>query len=599
MQLDEHPFQVLGINSRTCKQEIFECAEALAARSQSDKLAAFRFQVTHPIKRLDAEVSWFPGVAPARIRQIIDTINRDLSLPVKFEEKLPGIDCLCKFNALTYWLGTHDGVSPPAWGLALHQLSHCIESVSPEDIAETVNADRSAAGFPAIADFDAVRSAVTRHADAAAAFLAERLTRCPQHAQVLALIVERRTDRGESQASEFLGRFVDRYQIQVQPILEKHRDAIAVRCERVLAIAQGGATDAIAMDAAIEDLEEKLSEWDTVAQPIQLLMKSRGLRDAHSIEVAQQVRSVAVTLANECDLHDQAQRITSILHDVFEEVPEVAEVAEQDSEALDEILAAKEARRKREEEYRREIALDMIIGKDRLQINHEFIAYKGRRLSLDEVARLRWGILKHYTNGIRTNREFTVWIAPADHGRGIVVECVRFLESERTVLQRYLTIIEKLWKAIGFRLLLDMAARLMRGEALTFGDVAVIKSGIWLPKRKWFSSERYFAPWEELSKATQGGELWIGSTKEPKASASLSLRDLDNAVILERLLDILWKDGNYAKLRSGTLFQDDSDEPETTSDEVVDEGAETYCRNCETDVTPTSLGLCSYCGRRL
>lgn len=99
MQLDEHPFQVLGINSRTCKQEIFECAEALAARSQSDKLAAFRFQVTHPIKRLDAEVSWFPGVAPARIRQIIDTINRDLSLPVKFEEKLPGIDCLCKFGS--------------------------------------------------------------------------------------------------------------------------------------------------------------------------------------------------------------------------------------------------------------------------------------------------------------------------------------------------------------------------------------------------------------------------------------------------------------------------------------------------------------------
>jgi len=135
---------------------------------------------------------------------------------------------------------------------------------------------------------------------------------------------------------------------------------------------------------------------------------------------------------------------------------------------------------------------------------------------------------------------------------------------------------------------------------VSFGGATVIKTGIWLPKRKWFSSEPYFAQWEELSKSSQGGALWIGSTKESKASVSLALRDVDNAVILERLLEILWKDGNYAKLRSGALFQSDphdADDAEVNAGD--DDDDEEICHTCRAEVTPTELGLCPYCGRRV
>ena len=76
-----------------------------------------------------------------------------------------------------------------------------------------------------------------------------------------------------------------------------------------------------------------------------------------------------------------------------------------------------------------------------------------------------------------------------------------------------------------------------------------------LNKRVWLRSEQVLAPWEELAKVTNDGKLVVSSTKDRKASVSLSLRDVDNAVVLDSLLDILWKDGNYAKLRSGTLFR--------------------------------------------
>jgi hypothetical protein len=122
------------------------------------------------------------------------------------------------------------------------------------------------------------------------------------------------------------------------------------------------------------------------------------------------------------------------------------------------------------------------------------------------------------------------------------IECARLFEPEGKVLERYSTVIDKLWRAAGVRILLETAGRLMSGETVQIGEANISKKGMWLGKRSWFKSEPYFAGWEELTKVTDSGQLRIGSTREPKASVALSLRDADNAVVLERLLGVLWKD---------------------------------------------------------
>ncbi len=73
---------------------------------------------------------------------------------------------------------------------------------------------------------------------------------------------------------------------------------------------------------------------------MQLLKKSRGLKDTHSIEIAGRVLNIAVKLANDFDLHEVARRITRSLYDVTNEVPEVVEWLEQDFAALDRIINA-------------------------------------------------------------------------------------------------------------------------------------------------------------------------------------------------------------------------------------------------------------------
>ena len=555
MRIQEHPFQILGITARSSKKDILERAE-LALSADQEKVATSRLQVTHPAKRIAAEASWFPGVSPAKLRQILDEVHRSNDLPLSFEEKLGGLDELGRFNALAYWLLDRKGVSAAIWALGLHHLAKEARTLNLVSLLDIINADRAAAGFPQLADQSVLQRVVAEHLESTASSLADQLAiQSERHAQVLALIVERETQEGGDLASEFVERFVDRYQIQVQSQLDAKRLRIEQACEQLLSVVISPGHAKAAIETRIAHVEKGVSDWGELARPIQLIMKSRGLKDVNSIGVARTIRSTTIRLANDFGMHREAQRISVSLAEAFRDVPEIAEVAADDVTALDGIMTEKLDTQKRQEERRKEVELDLLIGSDRLQITTDFIHYKDVRMKTDDVCSLRWGIYKHYVNGVRVQRKFTVWVEASSCPIRIEIECARLFEPEGKVLERYGAIIDKLWRAAGVRILMETAARLINGETVQIGGANISKKGIWLDKRSWFKSEPYFGGWEELTKVTASGQLKIGSSREPKASVTLSLRDIDNAVVLERLLGILWKDGNYAKLEAGTLFQ--------------------------------------------
>jgi hypothetical protein len=128
MRIQDHPFQLLGITARTGKREILDRAE-LAISADPETVSSSRLQVTHPIKRIEAEVSWFPGISPVRVRQLLDELQHDASLPLSFEEKLGGVDELGRFNALAYWLLECNSLTGPTWALALHHLSKTARAI--------------------------------------------------------------------------------------------------------------------------------------------------------------------------------------------------------------------------------------------------------------------------------------------------------------------------------------------------------------------------------------------------------------------------------------------------------------------------------------
>jgi hypothetical protein len=75
-------------------------------------------------------------------------------------------------------------------------------------------------------------------------------------------------------------------------------------------------------------------QWEKLAQPVQVLAKSRGQEHVKSENLAYKVRSLCIDLVNEHDLIDQGRRITTMLAGVFAELPEVAERLAADAETL-------------------------------------------------------------------------------------------------------------------------------------------------------------------------------------------------------------------------------------------------------------------------
>lgn len=216
---------------------------------------------------------------------------------------------------------------------------------------------------------------------------------------------------------------------------------------------------------------------------------------------------------------------------------------------IGEFLAAFEADTARTNSDRNPI-FDLQIGNDRLRMSESVIEYRGVRVDTQAVWHVRWGIYVLRVNSIPTQRMFTIWAGP------IQIECVRFLDSWDLAHSRFCAIVEALWSIVGTRIMASMIRSLQVGNTVQVGAVQVTRGGLWLPHRTWFKTEPCFAQWSDVTKSCEDGFLNIGSIAVPKARASLSFRDTNNAVVLDRLLDLLRRDGNCERLQRGTLLRD-------------------------------------------
>lgn len=145
----------------------------------------------------------------------------------------------------------------------------------------------------------------------------------------------------------------------------------------------------------------------------------------------------------------QSKRITGLLQELFAELPEVSERVEQDADALQDHFNNREQAESRRNEWAREITYRAEVGmvfKDTLSISPDGVAWKVQRYPLDAITRVRWGGVRHSVNGIPTGTTYT--LAFGDNRSEAVVELKR--------QEVYSTFIDKLWRAVGIRLLTEL-----------------------------------------------------------------------------------------------------------------------------------------------
>lgn len=334
MDLLRNPFHILTASPRDNRQRIMELADERSLLLDSSECMEARSELTNPRKRLSAEVAWLPGIGPKRAGEVLSLIE---SSPTDLLA-VDNLSSIARANLLAAGLARLPGHNADDVAEWILEISWAFEDLDPEELMMIINEERVVSGFPEVSDLLAVEAAIQERRRYYRQVVKTALDKLSSKELVRAvtMAVETVTNGGEEQGPILIDDLIDSYEVEAQVFLEREEGNIEILVDKLLAAVDGGQPDSV-LSPMVNRLNLIVKNWDTVAQPIQVSAKSRGLDHEASHRVAGLVRSLAIHMYNEHEKLHYSQQITSMLLEVFAEVGVVAERTAQDANVLDNI----------------------------------------------------------------------------------------------------------------------------------------------------------------------------------------------------------------------------------------------------------------------
>lgn len=547
MDLLQNPFHILTASPRDNRRRIMELADERSLLLDSSQCMAARSDLTNPRKRLSAEIAWLPGIGPKRADEMLSLLESSPTDLLSFDK----LSSTARANLLAAGLARLPTRNVDDTGRWILEIAWAFEDIDPEELSGLINEERVVSGFPEVSDTSAVEAEVQERRMHYRQIIKSALDSLPSKklVETVTAIVDEATDEGEEQGPILIADLVDAYEVEAQGFLDKEEGNIKTLIGKIRIDVDAGRPDSV-LAPTVNQLIRVVENWDTVAQPIQVSTKGRGISHDASHRVASMVRSLAIDMYNEHGKLNFSQQLTGMIQEVFAEVVEVAERADEDADALENIVEQRtrliENAKKDAERWRREITYEADVGavfKDKLRISPEGIEWKGRRWDLDSITRIRWGGTRHSVNGIPSGTTYSIILGTRSESTTIA------LRKQTT----YANFIDRLWKAVGVRLLTEYIQGLRNGEKYSFGDAVMSDYGMELIRYRLFGdNERIFCDWNELSIWNGQGTFCIGKRDDKKLVAELSYQEIDNIHVLEAAIRTFFKKGGN---RLSSLFE--------------------------------------------
>ena len=196
--LTKNPFHLLELSIRARKETVVEMHEEAIADGRADEVVLARAQqaVLTPRTRLEAELSWLPGIPPSQAREILSEIERNnLAGICGALERLEGLD---KTNLAAHLCARSNGEIK-----YVKVLLDAYDDFAVGVVHEIIKGLRSVSGFP-IPDQERVKSTLAAlkivHSKAAVACLVA----AESPGEALTEIVEAYLDEGDDNVVYFL-----------------------------------------------------------------------------------------------------------------------------------------------------------------------------------------------------------------------------------------------------------------------------------------------------------------------------------------------------------------------------------------------------------
>lgn len=526
MDLLQNPFYILQASPRDTRQRIMELADERSLLADPETCSQARLALTTPKKRLAAEIAWLPGIGPTRTRNMLALIESSPgklftvnNLPPLTRANLLAAAIACIFD------GSDENITPEdltEWAI---ELAWEFEDIEPDSLRTLINKERELAGFPAIQEPQDIEAALQEQRQYYRQVIKSALNTLPSKDLVKAvtLIIDSATDNGWEPGPVLAADLADLYEIEAQPFLEKEEENINLLVKKLRDTADAKAPDTV-LAPIVEQLISVIKNWDTVAQPIQVSMKGRGLDHGASHRIARLVRDLSVHLFNEHDKLDFSRQLTDMLQAVFAEVGKVADLTAEDAGTLEQI--AEERIRQKEEKRRHAAQIErnfcsITIGRGLFKKTLDYsplgILWENRCWPLGSITRVRWG-----ANTVAF---------------GNASELVSIKIENREDYRRF---IDCLGQEIGAHLLSEYLAGLQNGKKYRFGSTVLSFDGMELERRTSLGqNERVFCHWDELTVWTEDDRFCVRKTDDRQIAASFSCLKEDNIPILELAIKAL------------------------------------------------------------
>lgn len=529
--LHKSPFAVLGVTTRDNRRRIVELAEEKSLDMDPALCQKARSDLTNLRTRLSAEIAWLPGVSPRKAEQLLNSLLID---PMEVREAT-GLPTLAHLNLMAVAFEAVDG-QHDAKDLAgfIIEAAYLFEDLAPEEVLRDINEDRAVAGFPEIRALDQIQAEIADRKRYYCGAILNALDRLPPLTlvQVMTDTVNGVTCGGENHAPGLIDDLVDSYEVQVQGFLQEEAKNVRNLIEAAREHAGSGET---AVKPYVDKIDAVARNWDKIAQPIQLSAKARGIDHSASCALAYEIRDLAIQLFNKHDILAQSQRLTALIQEVFSEVPQISDRAEEDADTLANIFEQRKLAEARQEDWERQITYRADIGlifKDALIISPNGLAWRGYRFPLDSITRVRWGGINRSINGVPTGSTYT--IAFGDRSSEAVVE----LKQQEI----FTTFVDKLWRAVCVRLLKEMLEALRNGHELRFGEATLHDDGVTLIRRKFFgTSERVRCSFGQIKAWSSDGVFYIADKDDKNVNVGLSYLHESNVHVLEQAIRMIFK----------------------------------------------------------
>jgi len=95
---------------------------------------------------------------------------------------------------------------------------------------------------------------------------------------------------------------------------------------------------------------------------------------------------------------------------------------------------------------------------------------------LEQITRVRWGAVSHSVNGIPTGTDYTICF-------GDNYRLANVATKRQDIFENF---IDKLWRAVGIRLMTEMLKSLHEGKRHQIGDVLISDYGVEVTKHGFF-----------------------------------------------------------------------------------------------------------------